>query len=171
MRAVMAYLGLVAVVGLLPIWAKPADESVSQANFPGWPTRFTNTTKQQLPLAPHEQRFAQGFPGKIAKFKDAKQRYIVRFVARPTRRLHPALDCFRASGYRVTPQARCPTSANANGCFIAERDEQRLLVHERISDATGQAFGDVSAWYWATLRSQTRGPWWSVTTIAAAPAE
>ena len=43
-------------------------------------------------------------------------------------------------------------------------------VCERIVDHEGQAFTDVSAWYWAAIFNQSRGPW-LVTTVASGGGE
>jgi hypothetical protein len=171
-QRIAAFLALLGVVAVLPVFAAPAaPERTVPVAFPGWPKRFLAPRMTRLPLSPMEHRFAQGFPGRIAKFSDAKRRFIVRFVAQPTRRLHPAADCFRSS-YRVRPLPRCPAGTGVSGgCFVAEREEGELLVHESITDATGQVFGDVSAWYWATMQGVSQGPWWSITTISATPNE
>lgn len=171
MRRLIAFLGLLVLVGVLPAFVTPPDrQATTGVAFPGWPMRFREASMRELPLGTTEQRFANDFPGRIAKFSDGRQRFIVRFIERPTRRLHPAADCFRASGYRVRALASCPAGASeTSGCLLAIKGDQRLHVHERITDASGGVFRDVSAWYWATLHGGTRGPWWSVTTIAAAP--
>jgi len=55
------------------------------------------------------------------------------------------------------------------GCFLATRRAERLAVCESIRDEAGQSWTDVSAWYWAAALSQSRGPWWAVTVVEAAP--
>lgn len=136
------------------------------SQFPGFPARFL--AMRELELSPVELRFAQDFPGRIGKFEHHGMQYIVRFIAKPTRMLHPAIDCFRASGFSTTPLPRCEfPQAEATGCFRAESSEVQFLVSESINDAQGHVFDDVSAWYFATQTGGTQGPWWSVTTVSS----
>ena len=44
------------------------------------------------------------FPGKVAHFRSGSTRYVFRFLAEPTRILHPAQHCYRASGYDTGPE-------------------------------------------------------------------
>jgi hypothetical protein len=46
-----------------------------------------------------EERFAADFPGRIARFSDGHREIIIRWVARETRALHSASDCFKGLGY------------------------------------------------------------------------
>jgi hypothetical protein len=112
-----------------------------------------------------EQRFASDFPGRIARFSDGEREVVIRWVSRETRKLHPASDCFRGSGYAITPE---PLAVDADGTrwgsFLASRGAQRLHVRERIYDASGEEWTDVSAWYWAATAGKSRGPWWAITT-------
>ena len=124
----------------------------------------------RLPLTPLEVRFAARFPGVIARFTDGHQIVIARAVAAPTRLLHPAADCFRAAGYAITaPRAAIDDAQVRWNCFEARgRDSaERLRVCERIEDAAGGAWTDVSSWYWSALRAP--GPWraWTVVTPLA----
>jgi len=132
-----------------------------------WPTHFRGRPLTQLALAPLDARFAQRFPGAIARFSDGAQTLVVRRVTVPTRTLHPAWDCFRAAGYTLTT---ANAQIDADGvhwrCFIAARDGQRARVCERIVERdldSSRAWTDVSAWYWSAL--QSAGPWWAITVI------
>lgn len=156
---------IVAFAALAPFFVKRPTTEAKSHTFPGFPPPFSSMV--ELPLSPIEARFAEKFPGKIAKFEEAGAQYVVRFVETPTRMLHPATDCFRASGFDITPLARCEApQAAAQGCFLATSKNTTLLVSESIRDAHGKSFNDVSAWYWATQTGTTQGPWWSVTTIS-----
>ncbi|MDB5827089.1 MAG: hypothetical protein JWQ73_1309, partial [Variovorax sp.] len=65
-------------------------------------------------------------------------------------------------------------------CFDAERSASRnasgkpgqqgqtLRVCERIVDATGAAFTDTSAWYWAAASGHSTGPWEAITVASVA---
>ena len=53
--------------------------------------------------------------------------WVLRDVQRPTRSLHPAVDCFRALGYRID-RARLEADRQARlwRCFVAVRDGQAI---------------------------------------------
>jgi hypothetical protein len=133
------------------------------ANFPGWPAHYDGRPLQEMPLGQRELAFVRDFPGRIGRFSDGVREIIIRWVGTPTRRLHPARDCFRASGYSVAAlPARGHARGAAMGCFHASRGEERMTVCEQIRDQEGQTWSDVSAWYWHALLGRTRSPWWSV---------
>jgi hypothetical protein len=140
--------------------------------FPGWPTHFDGRTLAAMPLSEREQTFAQGFPGRMATFTDGERTILFRWVTKDTRKLHSAWDCFRGSGYRVTP---LPLHKDEHGQlwgnFRATRGSETVHVSERISDDSGNAWTDVSAWYWAALLGQSNGPWWAVTVVRAGQGE
>lgn len=123
---------------------------------------------QQAPSA-LEARFAERFPGTLARLRAGDATVLVRSVALPTRQLHPAADCFRAAGYRVGP-ARAAEDARAARwrCFPASRGGEHVRVCERFADAAGNAWTDVSSWYWSALWAQrggAAGPWWAITIV------
>jgi exosortase/archaeosortase family protein len=131
-----------------------------------WPTTFRGQPLTQLALTPLEARFAHRFPGAIARFGAGREVLVLRHVTQATRQLHPAVDCFRAAGFRASaPRAHTDDEGRAWSCFIASQGGTRLRVCERIEDAARpQAWTDVSAWYWSALRSRS-GPWWATTVI------
>ena len=140
-----------------------------QGTFPGWPATFEHRSLTPLPLSRIEERFAQDFPGRVARFSDGDGEVILRWVAQGTRRLHPASDCFRANGYEVSPQPIKVVGTERWSSFIATRGTQQFEVRERVYDAYGGQWSDASAWYWAVQLGQTRGPWWAVTTARRVP--
>jgi hypothetical protein len=138
-------------------------------------THLRDRPLTQQPLTALEERFAARFPGTIARFKAGDATLIVREVAQATRQLHPAADCFRAAGYRLgavrTHEDAQQTRWN---CFEATVDGRRGRVCERIADASGRQWTDVSSWYWAALWSQgsaTAGPWWAITLVTPIESE
>lgn len=134
-----------------------------------WPTHWDGAALRPLALGAVEQRFARQFPGQLARLTDERHVLVMRHVTQPTRMLHPAVDCYRALGYRVAG-IRLEDDAQARRwrCFIATRaGAAPLRVCERITDAHGRAFTDTSAWYWAGVRGQSTGPWLAVTTAQA----
>jgi hypothetical protein len=123
----------------------------------------------QQPLTALETRFAADFPGAIARYRTGDAALIVREVTQPTRQLHPASDCFRAVGYALGTVRTHEDARHARwNCFEARLGTERWRVCERIVDAAGRQWTDVSSWYWSALWSQPAqgaGPWWAVTLV------
>jgi hypothetical protein len=152
-----------AIAALVPLLSvKPSAPAPS--GFPGWPTHHEGKPLRQLPLTSLERRFEENFPGRLGRFSDGERELVIRWVSRETRKLHPAIDCFRGAGYSVAPR---PIEVDAHGerwgSFAAVRAGQTLSVRERVYDEAGNSWSDVSAWYWAAFREKSRGPWWAVT--------
>jgi len=134
--------------------------------FPGWETAPIEPSLRQVPLDAKTLRFAADFPGKLAIFSDGRRTWIVRWVYRPTRKLHSSSDCLRAAGYRVVPGRAQLDGQNALwSSFDAKRDGEDLRVCERIVGARGAAWTDVSAWFWETFFDSDSGPWWAITKL------
>ena len=155
-----------ALAALAPLrpQVRAADDS---AVFPGWPQTFDGEALRPRPLAARERRFAAGFPGRIATFGDGRRLYVVRWVTRATRQLHPAADCYRGAGYAIEPRPLLrDAQGRAWGAFIASRGSTRLHVRERIVAAgDSTAFTDASSWDWSALLARSDGPWWAWTVI------
>ncbi len=150
-----------AAAGALHPAAAPAAVAASHE----WPREWDGAPLRPLALSEVEHRFAQQFPGAIARMTDGRQMLVMRQVNTPTRMLHPAADCYRALGYRIE-QARLERDAQARlwRCFEAQKVHgQTLRVCERIVGADGLAFTDTSAWYWEAASGRSRGPWEAVT--------
>ncbi len=151
------------------------DEIASNAagNPVELPTEWDGAKLRPLALSAVEQRFADGFPGTIARLTDGHRMLVLRHVNAPTRMLHPATDCYRALGWGIE-QAQLEHDAEQRlwRCFTALKDGHALRVCERIVDAQGRAFSDNSAWYWAAASGQSQGPWQAITlaTPLASPA-
>ncbi len=140
--------------------------SAVTAGFPGWAAAPIPAGLTPLALSPREAKFAQQFPGQIAAFTDGQTTWLVRWLAQPTRKLHPATDCLRATGYSVAPE---PIFAGHDGThwgtLRATRGTEKLLVRERIIDVQGHEYTDVSAWFWSATLEKSPAPWWCVTQI------
>ncbi|MGJ7487188.1 exosortase Q [Variovorax sp. LT2P21] len=152
-----------AVASVAQAWQAPT--SLPAQAFHEWPSTWDGAPLRPLALSEVEHRFAQRFPGAIARMTDGQGVFVLRHVAAPTRMLHPAADCYRALGYRVA-QVRLENDEQARlwRCFSATRKRgETLRVCERIVDAKGRAFTDTSAWYWAAAAGQSQGPWQAVT--------
>ena len=169
----MCFFGICALAALRALgpdrsWSAGTE---SANGFPGWSAAPIPTGLSPLALDAREVRFAREFPGQIAAFTDGYSTWIVRWLRHPTRRLHPACDCLRATGYTVKPEPIFVVNDGTHwGTLTAMRGPERLLVRERILDAKGREFTDVSAWFWAAALDQSAGPWWCLTRIEAGAA-
>jgi hypothetical protein len=163
--------GILMIAALMPL-AAPAASAPSAAHRSEWPMTLDGETLQPLALSPVEARFAAQFPGAIARFSAGSRTVVLRDVERPTRKLHPAVDCYRGLGYAIAAERLERDSRDHRWrCFTASRDQRGLRVCERIVDADDQAYTDVSSWYWAALLGQSKGPWRAVTVAGPAVAE
>jgi hypothetical protein len=161
--AIAVVLVAAAAAALAPLVARPGGAApVAEGTFPGWPTQYEGRALTELPLAQREVAFVRDFPGRVGRFSDGRREIIIRWVGAPTRRLHPAADCFRGSGYGVTPLpvGKDATGA-AMGCFRASHGADVLTVCELIRDEHGASWPDVSAWYWNSMLGASPAPWWS----------
>jgi exosortase len=162
---VLAFVAL----ALWPVLRPPAAAAPAYGNFVEWPTRFAGQPLRPLALSAVEQRFATQFPGAIARFANGARMVTLRHVTRPTRKLHPAADCYRGLGYRIEAMhlERRTEGAGLQRCFVADGHGVRLRVCEYIEDANGRTFSDNSAWYWSALAGDSPGPWRAVSTADA----
>lgn len=157
---------LLAACALLPFAGRGLAGAPASAAPHEWPRVWRGQTLRPLALTAVEQRFAQRFPGHIGRFAAEGGVWVLRDVARPTRALHPASDCFRGLGYRIE-QTRLQREADSRlwRCFVAERAGERVRVCERIVDANDRDFIDASSWYWAATLGRSAGPWRAMTRV------
>lgn len=147
---------------------RPHTESAQRAEAE-WPQDWQGAPLRPLALSAVERRFAERFPGTLARLTDGEQVIVMRRVRQATRMLHPAADCYQGLGWRVEnlrlEQQALDGTAGLWRCFEAvdPASGERLRVCERIEDAQGQAFTDTSAWYWAAALGQSHGPWQAIT--------
>ena len=164
MRSHFVFLAACVVAALVPLLGKSARPNPSAGQFPGWPTEIDSEPLTPLTPTAGELRFERDFAGRIARFTDGRREIALRWVSEPTRSLHPAEECLKATGYDVQPR---PIHVDAEGkrwsCLVAMRGIQALHVRERIYDGAGRSWADVSSWYWDALRGHSPGPWWAVT--------
>jgi hypothetical protein len=170
MKSVHTFLAVSLLAALLPFLPTGRSRADTQHAFPGWMDQWDGEALRPLPLSEREKRFSAGFPGKVARFTDGRRQYVIRWVSRETRQLHPAADCFRGSGYAVRPTGmQIDEQSRRWGCFEAARPAEKLRVCEHIFDGSGNAWTDVSAWYWAAALENSDGPWWAVTIVERQP--
>jgi len=145
----------------------PVSATLPSAASVRWPTQFEGRPLRPVPLTARERVFLEGFPGAVARFTDGERDIVMRWVTQPTRRLHPASDCYRGVGYSVaTPRIVADASGVQWRCFVATRAGERRDVCESLRDREAGRWTDVSAWYWAAALEHSQGPW-LVTTVAA----
>ena len=159
---ITAFLLAALAAAVAPLVGASSDAGAGNAGFPGWPTDYEGRALTEMPLTPRENSFVRDFPGRVGRFSDGRREIIIRFVDAPTRRLHPAADCFRGIGYGITPMpVRKEASGAAMSCFRAGHGGDAIAVCELIRDQHGSVWPDVSAWYWNAIFGATEGPWWS----------
>jgi hypothetical protein len=136
-----------------------------------WPVRFEGRAIAPLPAAPEDALLARSFPGTVARFSDGRRQIVLRRIAAPTRRLHPASDCFRATGHDILPAPmQVAEGQGPSSCFLAVRAGRTFRVCERIAGADGKSWPDVSSWYWSALLDPASGPWLAALTVEAVAA-
>lgn len=119
-----------------------------------------------IPLSAREQAFQAHFPGRITKHFRGGAEIIKRSVFSPTRQLHPAEDCLRGSGFKITADYLTKDEGGVLWhTVVAEKGARKLNVKERITDRSGSSWTRVSDWYWAAMLGQTKGPWLAVTKL------
>lgn len=165
--APVAALVFLLAAGLGGLDARPATPAAHDPD-PAWPTHFRGRELIRLPLAPAETRWLRDFPGAAARFTDGERELLIRRVERPTRRLHPAADCFRGTGYTVSPPEIREADGERWSCFTARKEGLAREVCERLHDEQGGAWTDASSWYWSAVLGRGRGPWWAVTVAGGA---
>ncbi|HET9862290.1 MAG TPA: hypothetical protein VFP37_02535 [Steroidobacteraceae bacterium] len=160
---------LAAAAPLLATHRSPGTSQAAMAH--PWPHEFEGKPLMRVPLTAQESRFLGDFPGAVARFTDGRRDILMRRVTRPTRKLHPAEDCYRGWGFEVgAAQIRTDRDGGRWRCFTASRDGAARKVCEQIRDDEGRGFTDVSSWYWSAALGRTPAPW-LVVTVAGASAE
>ncbi len=129
-----------------------------------WPRHFRGRALHRLPLSDREQRFAENFPGRIARFSDGRREVILRYVTRPTRKLHPISDCLKGAGYAIVADSLKTDSQGRHWHRVdARRNGKTESFSERIYDNAGNEWTDTSAWFWSAMVRRTTGPWFAIT--------
>ncbi len=161
-RGEIAFLLLAAAAAALAPFVAHSNVAAASAPFPGWPTHYEGRALFELPLTPREAAFTHDFPGRVGRFSDGQREIIIRWIGTSTRKLHSAADCFRGSGYAITPiAARKGSDGSTMGCFRATLQGVSMTVCEAIRDERGGSWSDVSAWYWDGMLRSSPPPWWS----------
>lgn len=160
-----AVFGLLAAAAVLAPLHEPAPTAGPGPAEP-WPDRFEGRALVRLAAAPEDRLLARRFPGHVARFSDGRRQIVLRQVTAPTRRLHPARDCFRAVGYAIGPSPmRLAPGGGPASCFTATRDGRTLRACEQVRGPGGRSWPDISSWYWFALARPASGPWLAALTV------
>jgi len=164
MRAIAVHIIMCMIAASVPFIPAYTLNAGVDADFSGWPESIEGLPLKQEALSEKEVDFAEGFPGKIARFSDGTREIIIRWVTVRTRKLHPASDCFKGMGYAVRPlPLHIDSKQREWNSFEARMDTVHLNVRELVFDDHGNSWSTVSSWYWSVLLGKTQGPWWAVT--------
>lgn len=164
MRLLRLLIVLHGLAAMVPLLSPRSHSAPTTQAFVGWPQQFESRPLLELGLSEQERLFVQEFPGRVGRFTDGSREIVMRWINRPSRNLHPAQDCLKGVGYRVTPRPlRVDAAGHHWGCVRAERDGHALTVCERVHDEAGGSWSDVSSWYWTAMLGKSPGPWWAVT--------
>lgn len=145
-------------------YARAQQQSQSPGKHLSWPQQFEGKSLTALPLSALETRFLTRFPGDIARFSDGNRVIVMRRISRPTRMLHPASDCFRGIGYKISDIKITQREQQGKWrSFTATANNRPIQVFEKITDNAGNEFTDTSSWYWHALLGQSKGPWLAIT--------
>ena len=76
------------------LWGAGSDAAIPAPSHAATelPAHWQGQPVRPLAMSAVEQRFAERFPGTIARLTDGRQIVVLRDVAVPTRMLHPAAD-------------------------------------------------------------------------------
>jgi hypothetical protein len=164
------FLMAMVLAAVAPLFARHRSVEAATTALPPWPHEFEGRPLIPVPLPVEERRLLGDFPGSVARFTDGERDILLRWVNQPTRRLHPAEDCYRGWGFDVgAANVHADRDGNRWRCFEAVRDGVKRRVCEQIRDTEGVQFTDVSSWYWDATLQRSQGPWLVVTVAGAQP--
>ena len=171
MNAVRWLLASMVLAAIAPLFAAHHGRAHPAAMaLPAWPHEFEGRPLIPVALTAEQKKFLGDFPGAAARFSDGERDILLRWVAQPTRRLHPAEDCYRGWGFAVAAsRIRADRDGRRWRCFEVTREGVTRQVCEQISDAEGANYTDVSSWYWDATLQRTQAPWLVVTVASTSP--
>ena len=135
-----------------------------------WPRSWNGVVLVPAPLDAKTEAFRQSLAGAIRQFRlgDSGLLVLLRYCGEATRRLHPAEDCYRATGWTCSPlpalrdergnlwsrfraQHRDGTVRTVRQCYVAVSGQQgQADLAEMLTNA--RSWPDVSSWYWDAAR-------------------
>jgi hypothetical protein len=126
------------------------------------------------PLWPRSGAPPAAAADRIESFREGRHEFRLCHIAEPSRRVHPAEECYRATGWKVRalPMRILPardtgvlSGALRWGCFEATRRTERVEVCETFVDAQGRSWSDAGSWWWSTMFSRGAAPWLGVVMV------
>lgn len=150
-------------IACIPVMFHESDTEKNTAGIPDWPKQWNGEWLEPVPLSEFELAFAKDFPGHISAFRAGQSRIILREVLRPTRKLHPSQDCFRASGFSIIGED--------SGKYEISKNGHVFQVHEAIHETNltkAAKWHHPSDWYWEALFAKSKAPWLAITVISPA---
>jgi len=155
---------LAAIAPLFPPHPVGAAAAAAAAAMPEWPHEFEGRPLTRVAFTADQTRLLRDFPGAAARFSDGERDLLMRWVTQPTRRLHPAEDCYRGWGFDVAAaKIRVDRDGRRWRCFEVKRGGLTRRVCEQIRDMEGSQYTDVSSWYWDATLQRTQAPWLVIT--------
>lgn len=138
--------------------------STAVASDFAWPDTFEGHALREMPPSGVNARFMREFPGKIRICTDGERTIVMRWLLQPTRQLHPASDCYRASGYAIKwLPMHIDSEGKAWSSFEATQRGHTFRVREIIVDRSRSTWTDPSSWYWSAMLNKTSSPWFAIT--------
>lgn len=158
------------IAGIVPLFSgEKGSTTTSAETFPGWPAEWEGNTLTEIPLSGQERAFARAFPGRVGVFETTGgERVILRWVTRPTRKIHSSEDCLRACGYSVENQPASKAAMAGWRRFSASHPDWGVFdLREQVRSTVDPArcWPEISAWFWAASFHRQLGPWWAITVM------
>jgi hypothetical protein len=170
LRIISVFIITCALAAVAPFRPTPTTiPSGDRIPYP-FPDHYQGQKLVPITKTAREKQFYRSFPGKMAKMTDGKRQITYKWIARPTRKLHPASDCYRGMGYTIHPEPiRIDEHGQRWGTFTAVKGRLQIQVKEQISDLSNRQWTDVSSWYWSALLGRSQGPWRVITVSERIP--
>ncbi len=153
--------------------AVPSRETAQSGTNAVLPGTFFGRELHPVELTEAEERFYAGFPGIVRKYAIGNgEEVLFRYIERPTRMLHPASECYKAGGAKLTypgPVDYAVPELSARPLewsrFEADYGNSRYEVHETVLSLDGdRSYRDIPEWFWkCAAGGEDEGPWLAVT--------
>lgn len=175
------FIGTCVLVMLIPFFQADTGTSKRQVAHE-FITTFRHSGLSQVEMSLGESKFYSNFPGVTGYFVvDGRpgESVFLRYTEEPTRMLHSAEGCYRASGCDIgftdnvllRVEELSDEAVQWSQFRISDRGEAFLVRQCVMSLSSGKVYADVPAWYWqTTFSSEDRGPWLAVTWKLPEPA-
>ena len=171
---IVIYLLTCAVAALVPF----IHRSVAQPAHPvagRLLSTFQGASLSPMAMTEAEEKFYADFPGATGYFAvDGRpgESVFLRYTETPTRKLHAAETCYRATGFKTSfsdnVTARVPELSDKDlewsEFTIVDMGRPFRVRQCVVSLSSDRAWADIPAWYWqTTFSSDDSGPWLAIT--------